>query len=422
MTANRRRILSISAILAVILFFQNCGTNQNFDLEQASQRLSETSGHGAGEFPSTEPTSSSGGSPGEQAAAEPAPTPTPQPTPTPDPTDYSSKGQYCLRKDSSMPKFRVSLADLRGAINDPAPNLNSYYGPEYRLRDLNLYLSSLDMRSVPISSAYNLAGIDPILRSDRSELNADFALLFESHLQLGGAAPGYYQLGMVASGQVELQIQSVDGAYRTVLQNLSGLNETRFHCSEKAIRLLPGDQLGFRIRQVHGQAPRISNVLYWRKVSDESAAGAINCGVVGEYFDDHGNATSLLNSTLAKGWTVPGSAQLTMIADGPNLVQNPGFEDVTGLTLPSGSGWYKILPRNGVPFWLSYDKMELQNAGESDLSPARGGQYWIELDAEKGDDAVLQQVSVKKNKSYRYLFDFEWCIKRGLDSVEISGA
>lgn len=382
MTRNQRRWSLSIAVLGLVLLFQNCGSNQNFDLQQAAQRAS--------------------GEPEAPAAPDLA-APTPVPTPPPPRTGLATKGQYCARAAAEMPKFRVSVSDLREQNLAAAAGLESFFRAELRLRDLNLYLPQLDLRALPLDAGYDLGGGGALRRDDGTELRGDFGVLYETHLQLDQETAGYYQIAVAASGQVELEIQDGDGSYVKRLAALDGVDDTRFLCAAKNLDLRRGEQLGLRLRQTHGRAPTLSASLYWRKVGSESAAPSASCGAAGELFRA-GQPTAALQTILNEGWQRPGAGNLTLIPDGPNLVRNGDFEDVKGLTLPTTPNWYAILP--SLPSWSTYVKFELQKTGFTGVHSYRGGQYWIELDADPGLDAILQPVAVRPGAKYRHLFDY----------------
>lgn len=386
MTRKQRRFSAGIAILGLVLFFQNCGSSQNFDLEQATQSLS-----GVGDL-SAPPAGNDG-----------APAPMPTPTPTPVPTGQATQGQFCARQAGELPKFRLSLADLREQKLEDVTSLDRFFRADVRLANLNIYLPKLDIKALPVHFGYDLGGQGTIRRDDGTELRERFAVMYESYLQLAQEDHGTYQIAVAASGQVELEIQDASGVYVKRISAMTGIDETRFLCVNQNIFIRRGDQIGLRLRQTHRTGASLSAALYWRKVGSATSAASASCNASGELFRD-GQATSQMQTILNEGWRSPGADNLTLTTDGENLVVNGDFENVSGLSLPTTGTWWKYF--TSLPGWLAYQKFELQNSGFTNVFSFRGGNYWIELDADQGVDAIHQEITVKPNTSYRHLFDY----------------
>lgn len=232
-----------------------------------------------------------------------------------DPFNVTSEG--LCKKGLKANLYYASSADR--ALGTSA--LNSRYSTVDKLVEMGiksnsvLFLGSLDVSARSFDKGFTTTD-NALLKDDQgNKLDEWFALDMESVLKLEDTATsadeGYYQLMLISDDGAYLKIDTANNGNYRLLVNNDGVHSTKVGCANSGdvVQLTKSSRLPIQVRYYQGPRTHIAVSLFWRKVTQPSAARSQYCGF------------SSASTSEVNGW-----GDATGTGDYYSRIRNEGFK------------------------------------------------------------------------------------------------
>ncbi len=185
--------------------------------------------------------------------------------------------------------------------------------------DQNLFFSDINVPTRLFQSGFKTQTSDVLKDDSGNTLIEYFGLKMDTTIRLSDQdADGDYEFALLSDDGAILKINQ-NGNWSNVVSN-DGDHPTRLGCSTQKFTLNHSSQLSSELLYYQGPRYHISNILLWRKLNSDQAAGQDqDCGNYGNnmWFDPNNNSqpTSKYQALLNRGWKVLTPANYYLPAD-----------------------------------------------------------------------------------------------------------